>query len=274
MRALGFIGYGEVGQLFARQLRRRGGCRVAANDIKLDDAGEAAPLRAVAAQDGVSLKDSLTALVSDADIVLSAVTADAALNVAREAASAMQRGQIFFDVNSVSPATKRAAAAILSARGFDYVEGAVMAPVAGPGITVPILTGGARAAELGGVLNALGMNLRSISPEIGRASATKLCRSILIKGIEALIIDSARACRHWGVEADVFASLNASFQQADWAELATIMAARVARHGVRRAAEMREAARMLADLGANPDLAIAVADSHARHAAREGVATS
>lgn len=264
MFALGFIGYGEVGRLFAQQLRAR--CDILAHDIKLADEAAARPLREAARLAGVRLEPALSRLCAGAQIVISAVTADAAETVARNAAAQMHPGQIFFDINSVSPATKSRSAAIFAAQGVDYVEGAVMAPVNGPGIGVPILTGGGAAEKLGQRLNAMGMNLRVVSGEIGVASATKLCRSIMVKGIEALIIDSARACAYWGVGEEVFASLNFTFAHADWAQQAVAMDARVAQHGLRRAAEMREAAQMLEDMGLRPDLVRAVAASLARRA--------
>lgn len=268
IRAIAFIGYGEVGTLFARQLLAAGPVAIAAWDIKLVADETAAPMRAVAAADGVRLAADAADAARDADVVFSAVTADQAEAVARSAGDWLKPGQIFFDINSASPATKARAAAVLAEAGLDYVEGAVMAPVAIPGIRVPIFSGGQRAAALTGALNAFGMNIRAVSDTIGRASATKLCRSIMIKGIEALIIDSAAAAAQWGVSDDVFASLNATFREADWAELAPLMDQRVARHGVRRAAEMREAAAMLADMGRPGDLALAVAGAHARRAGK------
>jgi 3-hydroxyisobutyrate dehydrogenase-like beta-hydroxyacid dehydrogenase len=263
---IAFIGYGEVGRLFAAELRAGASVAVAAYDLKLDRPDEAAPFRDAASAAGVRLARDAADAAGGADVVLSAVTADHAEAVARDAVNWLKPGQIFFDVNSASPSTKTRAAAALAEAGLDYVEGAVMAPVIGPGIRVSILAGGARAAELTEGLNALGMNLRAVADSIGRASATKLCRSIMIKGIEALIIDSAAACDHWGVADDVFASLDATFKGADWAELARLMDGRVAKHGVRRAAEMREAGEMLADMGRDPELARAVAASHERRA--------
>ncbi len=264
--ALAFIGYGEVGQLFARQLLARPGVSIAAYDLKLDDRVASAPLREAAARDGVRLAADAADAARGADIVLSAVTADQAEAVARDARGWLAPAQILFDVNSASPATKSRAAEMLAGAGLSYVEGAIMAPVAGPGIGVSILAGGARVNEIETALNALGMNIRMVSERVGRASATKLCRSIMIKGIEALIIDSARASAHWGVADDVFASLDASFPGTDWAQLAQTMDSRVARHGVRRAAEMREAAAMLAEMGLDETLTQAVAAAHERRA--------
>lgn len=264
--AIAFIGFGEVGQLFARQLREETGTMVSAFDLKLDDKAAREPLVRAAEASGVRLASSAREAAAGASVVFSAVTASAAEDVARDAATWLRDDQVLVDLNSASPETKRRCAQALEEKGLAYVEAAVMAPVAQPGIRVPILTGGARAVDISERLNGLGFRARAVSDTIGRASATKLCRSIVIKGLEALMIDCARASDHWGVQEDVFASLGQTFPSVDFAALAQVMDQRVARHGVRRAAEMREAADMLADMGRAPELARAIADSHERRA--------
>jgi 3-hydroxyisobutyrate dehydrogenase-like beta-hydroxyacid dehydrogenase len=264
---LAFIGYGEVGKLFARQFLAAGAASVAAYDILFDREDVGAARRAEAAAAGVRAASSAADAAQDAQFIFSAVTADAVGDVAAQAKSYARSAQFFVDVNSASPETKRAAAKNLMAAGAHYIEAAVMAPVAPKGIATLILAGGPQAQAAAAILNPLGMAIRPIAIEYGRASATKLARSIMIKGIEALIIDSARAARAWDVQDDVFASLNETFPGVDFAALADLMAARVLQHGIRRAAEMREAADMLEDLGASADLARAVADAQERGAA-------
>jgi 3-hydroxyisobutyrate dehydrogenase-like beta-hydroxyacid dehydrogenase len=176
------------------------------------------------------------------------------------AARYLKPGQLFLDVNSASPNTKRAAASHVAASGAEFVEGAVMAAVAGPGLKVPILAGGPAAATAAQILNPLGMNLTPVATEIGRASATKLSRSIVIKGIEAILVQCVAAARSWDVEADVIASLKATYPGIDWPQQVAYAAERVGKHGLRRAQEMREAGEMLADLGLDPVLARAIAD--------------
>jgi len=264
--ALALIGYGEVGQIFAQEFRARGIKDIAVYDIVFDLApsGRHRVKRAQEAQ--VRPASSAAEAACGADIVISAVTADAAAAVAMQAAKYLQAGQIFFDINSASPATKRASARHVEAASAHFVEGAVMAPVPGRGIRVPILAGGPHAETTAQILNAMGMNIRAVSREPGRASAMKLCRSIMIKGIEALIIDCAVAASKWGVESEVFTSLAETFPATDFGLLAQTMAERVRKHGIRRAAEMREAAGMLEDLGLDGALARAVADAHERAA--------
>jgi 3-hydroxyisobutyrate dehydrogenase-like beta-hydroxyacid dehydrogenase len=192
-------------------------------------------------------------------VVISAVTAAAAGEVAAAAARYLKPGQIFLDVNSASPNTKRTASERVAAAGADYVEGAVMAAVAGPGLKVHILAGGQAAKPAAELLNPLGMNLTPVAAEIGRASATKLSRSIVIKGMEAILVQCAAAARAWGVEADVVASLKATYPGVDWPQQIEYAAERVATHGIRRAQEMREAAAMVAELGLDPALCEGIA---------------
>ncbi|MBO0766760.1 MAG: DUF1932 domain-containing protein, partial [Hyphomicrobiaceae bacterium] len=180
----------------------------------------------------------------------------------------LRPGQLFFDINSASPGTKRTAAGDVGRCGADYVEGAVMAAVAGPGLKVHILIGGKAAAVAAEILNPLGMNLTPVATEIGRASATKLSRSIVIKGIEAILVQCAAAARAWDVESDVIASLKATYPGIDWPRQVEYAAERVGKHGLRRAQEMREAAQMVADLGLDPVLARAIADVQERGAKR------
>jgi len=260
---LALIGYGEVGQLFAREFVANGAA-VSVYDIKFDDPRAREPLANTAAADRVRLASGPAAAIDGAEIVISAVTADQAVAAARAAATHLRAGQSYVDLNSVSPRTKREAAEAVAPA--DFVEFAVMAPVAGLGLASPILAGGARAEALARRLNGLGMKIEAVSPAIGVASATKLCRSIVIKGLEAIMVDLNLAAESAGVLTAVLHSLAATYPGMDWAEVARAMPKRVARHGLRRAAEMREAARMLEEMGASGAFAEAIADRHEAYA--------
>ncbi len=263
---IAFIGFGEVGKRFSRDLIANEGVCVAAYDIIAEDPARRPALEEAARGIGVTCCTSANSACHGADIVISAVTADKTEAVAADAARFLTAGQIYLDVNSASPSTKKRAAAAVNKSGASYVEGAVMAAVLQPGIRVSILAGGPAAGATAARLNKFGMNLTPVASEYGRASAIKLCRSIMIKGIEALILDCAPASRHWDVEREVFGSLAQTFPSIAWPDLAEAMAERVAKHGVRRAAEMREAAEMLAEMGREPGLVRAVADAQQRGA--------
>lgn len=264
---IGIIGYGEVGQIFARELLANGAAAVAVWDILFGTPAAAARI-ARAREIGVRIATSAADAIAGASVVISAVTADQAQAVARGAAAHLAPGQLYLDINSASPGTKVASAALIDATGAHFVEGAVMATVPGPNLKVPILGGGAKAVEAAALLNPLGMNITPVSGETGRASATKLCRSIVIKGMEALMIQCTEASSRWGVEEEVFASLAASYPGMDWKDLAVKMRGRVRQHGIRRSAEMREAAEMVAAMGLDDSLCNGIADVQAAFAGK------
>jgi 3-hydroxyisobutyrate dehydrogenase-like beta-hydroxyacid dehydrogenase len=257
---IAFIGYGEVGQLFSRQLLANAGVRIAAYDILFEDSQKGPELKRRASENGVEAAGSTAEACRGADIVISAVTADSALRAAEQAAAHLSPYQTYIDLNSISPATKRNVAEQVGRGGANFVEFAVMAPVSGPGIEVPILSGGTTAQEVSARLNELGMKIKPVSTEIGTASASKLCRSIVIKGMEALMVDFTLASERAGVMPAVLESLHASYPGMDWENIAKVMMSRVRQHGVRRAAEMREASRMITELGLDGSLASAIAD--------------
>lgn len=268
MTMLAFIGFGEVGRTFARGLLAAKSVEIAAYDLVFDDPAVRGRRIAEARELGVRVAADAADAGRDAEIVFSAVTAGSTAAVAQAAGRCLRPGQMLFDLNSASPTTKKEAAQHASAGGADYVEGAVMAAVSGPGIKVPILAGGPAAQSVAGILNGLGMNIRAAATEYGRVSATKLARSIVMKGIEAAVVESVAAARSWGVEPEVLASLQRTYPGIDWTRLAANCAERVATHGVRRAEEMREAGMMMRELGLDPGLCSAIAATQHRGAKR------
>jgi 3-hydroxyisobutyrate dehydrogenase-like beta-hydroxyacid dehydrogenase len=259
VKRIGIVGFGEAGSILGEDLAKAGS-EVSTYDILLDQASTRARMEAKAGEVGVRTVNSLSEVIAGSDLIISAVTASSAAEVAAGAASSLQRGQVFLDINSVSPATKRANAQAVEASGADYVEAAVMAPVPPQRLAVPMLLGGRRASALAEALRALGMNTTAIAEDIGIASAVKMCRSIVIKGLEALTVECTLAARQFGAEQQVLASLHNTFPHMGWAtHLPDYLVSRVAEHGRRRAAEMREVARTLADAGMQPTMASAIA---------------
>jgi len=261
-RRIAVIGFGEAGGILGRDLAQQG-IEVSTFDILLRSKKGRAAMLAKAAASGVHAKETLREAVRDAEIVISAVTASSAANVAKEAGKALGRGQFFLDINSVSPETKRRESRHFAKSEAHFVEAAVMAPVPPQRLKVPMLLGGESAAALAPRLRAIGMNATAVSDQIGVASAIKMCRSVMIKGLEALAIESLFAARRYGAEDAVLASLDASFPSMGWKDkLPEYLISRVAEHGRRRAAEMREAALAVADVGIDPLLTERTAKRH------------
>jgi 3-hydroxyisobutyrate dehydrogenase-like beta-hydroxyacid dehydrogenase len=201
--------------------------------------------------------------VSQADVVLSMVTAEQTLAAARSVASSLAPEAFFVDVNSVSPEVKQQAAGIIEARDARYVEAAVMAAFPTQRLAVPIYLGGPHAGEFLPIAHALGLHGASVfSNQIGPASAAKMCRSIIIKGMEALLLESMLAARHYGVEQVVLDSLK-DLQPSDWRAQSRYMISRALLHGRRRAEEMYEVCRTVTAAQLTPIMSTAIAERQA-----------
>jgi len=248
---IGLVGYGEVGRILAEDLRKQD-VRVAAYDIKLrsDQAGQ--PLREHARDHGVALSASHADLAAQADFIVSAVTASQAVPVAQACAGAVKQGAWFLDFNSASPGAKQRAAHLVDGGGGRYVEGAVMTSLPPYRIKVPLLLGGSGASELAPLLVELGFAARVASEKLGVASAVKMCRSVMIKGLEAMVIESFTTARAYGVEDAVLASLKETFPGIDWEKQGAYFFQRVIEHGRRRSEEVREVAETVREIGLEP----------------------
>jgi 3-hydroxyisobutyrate dehydrogenase-like beta-hydroxyacid dehydrogenase len=254
---IALIGYGEVGRILGEDLHAAGHA-VTTFDVKLGtEAG--VPVRAHAMVRGVELAESHAGAVRSAELVVSAVTASQTIAAAESCAGALRADSFFLDFNSASPAAKIAAADHVERGGGRYVEGAVMTSVPPHRIKVPLLLGGPHAEALLPQLRELGFAARVASSQLGVASATKMCRSVMIKGLEAMVIESLTSARRYGVEEAVLASLHETFPGVDWAEQAATVFQRVVKHGRRRAEEMREAAATVREAGLEPWIASAAA---------------
>jgi 3-hydroxyisobutyrate dehydrogenase-like beta-hydroxyacid dehydrogenase len=256
---IALIGHGEVGQTLATDLRSARVADISAWDC-LFPVPASAPIQAARASGHVRIASSMADALIERTIIISAVTAANCIPAAREAAASMPSGAYYFDLNSVAPATKRAAADAVEAAGGRYVEAAVMSPIGPKRIASPVLIGGNHADRFAPLAHAIGFTgIRVFDTRLGRASAAKMCRSVMMKGLEALLTEGLLAARHHGVEAAVLESLHDLLPSADWESIANYMIGRSQQHGRRRAEEMREAALAVGEAGIEPLMSLACA---------------
>ncbi|GMM93400.1 DUF1932 domain-containing protein [Qipengyuania sp. MTN3-11] len=248
MQTISFIGFGEAGQAFAADWPPML-ANARAYDVKTDSpptrAAKFADYSACAVEGCETRADAL----AGADAVFSLVTADSALAAAEAGAPHLTRGALWLDMNSVAPETKRAAAAGVERAGGRYVDVAVMAPVHPARRNVPLLVSGPHAEAGAGLLRTVGFGkVRIVDGPVGAASAIKMIRSVMVKGMEALSAECILAAEAAGVLDEVVASLEATPPES-FAQQVDYNLERMMLHGLRRAAEMEEVVKTLDGLG-------------------------
>lgn len=258
-RDVAMIGFGEAARAFAGGWGMRMAGRLATYDVKCADAASGAEMRAAAEALGLACHGEPAGALGTAAIVFCLVTADQALAAAEAAAPHLRKGTLWLDGNSCSPGSKRTAAAQVEAAGGRYVDMAIMAPVHPARHRTAALLSGPHAEDAQTVLAGLDMNVRVAGPLVGDASAIKMLRSVVIKGFEALTAECLLAAHRAGVAEAVLESLQASDAGWDWTKRGAYNLERMVVHGARRAAEMREAAAALRELGLPDRMAAATA---------------
>ena len=247
---IAFIGFGEAGQAIASGLRDEGVAQIAAWDI-LFPKPEGEKLKAAGARAGVRLAKSAADAITGSDMIISAVTAASSLDAAQSIVPHLTGHPYYLDINSVSPGRKLATEKALGGKAR-YVDVAVIAPIHPNRHQTPLLIAGPHAGAVAPLLAEMGMELKVVSDEPGKAAAIKMIRSVMIKGIEALTYECFLAAERAGLLEDVTASLKNNYPGIDWKETTTYNLERMASHGERRAAEMEESAATLRELGLNP----------------------
>ena len=208
----GFLGFGEVASRFAQRLRERG-ARVLAYDVLLDRTGGRDTLVVRAGGEPPELLP-LADVIAQAGIVLSTVTTDVALDVARNCTPLLRDTQVYVDLNASSPSIKRETATVIAASGADFVEGAILSAIGVAGADAKVLLCGARADEVTAILSRLGLNVHAYGAQIGSASSFKMLRSVFSKGLEALLIECLLAGRRAGVEQPLWQEIVATIDAA------------------------------------------------------------
>ncbi len=257
------LGFGEAAAAFVAGWREDNPDTIfKAYDIKTDhqDGSVRDGKRRDYERNNVAGCGSLVEAVEGSSLVFSLVTADQAYAAAEYAAKALGPNTFFFDCNSCAPGTKQRSAELLMKSGICYVDTAVMSPVHPKLHKSPILISGPHAEDGLEILTELGMVAQMVEGEIGRASSIKMVRSIMVKGLEALVAECVLAGHKAGVDDVVLESLEKSYPGFGWKDRAGYMFERMIVHGKRRAAEMREVAITVDDLGLNNGMARAIVD--------------
>ena len=247
--ALGFIGFGEAAYHIAKGLTGAGLTPIRAFDVMANDA-KVGPLvveRAAGAK--VELVPSLADLTTLCDIVLCATSAKYALSIAKDAATTIRPGSIYADLNSASPGTKKKIGSLMEPTGALFADVAVMELVPPHGHKVPLAVSGTGAKKFQELLSPFGMKISFINEAAGSSSALKMLRSIFMKGLTALLLETLTAGRKAGVDKEIMDSISGTINSRPLADTATMLLTRTAIAAERRVAEMGEVLDTLSEMG-------------------------
>jgi 3-hydroxyisobutyrate dehydrogenase-like beta-hydroxyacid dehydrogenase len=202
---------------------------------------------------GVSRQDDPAAAVASADIVLALVPSDDVSKALDQVLDALPRAAIYADLSTAAPRTKRELAGIAAAAGVDYVDVALMAPVPGTGLRTPALASGPAAEAFASALQPLGMPVEVAGDTAGQAAQRKLLRSVVMKGLAALLIEALQAAEAAGVRAETWDNLVAQLTAIDEGLVRRLVTGTGA-HAGRRVHEMEATVDLLTELGVEPTM--------------------
>jgi 3-hydroxyisobutyrate dehydrogenase-like beta-hydroxyacid dehydrogenase len=191
--------------------------------------------------------------VRDAHIVLSLNSAHVAPRVAGDAAAGLRSGSVFADLNTSAPDVKQKVAAAVEPAGAWFVDAAVLAPVPRRGLRTPLALAGPGRARLAGFLEPLGVPVEDAGAQPGAAAARKLLRSVFMKGLAAVVMESLEIAARAGQEEWLRGQIVDELTTADGA-LVDRLVDGTRQHAGRRLTEMLAAAGYAADLGAPADV--------------------
>ncbi len=262
MTTIAFIGYGEAGSNMAAGLAAEG-VSVRAYDLKFAIPDDMARMQAHANAHGVTLAEDVGRCVAGADAIFSLVETSSMDDAAESAVPHLVQGQLYVDMNSAGPGAKQRIDAIVANTAAGMVDAAVMADVPPTKHKTPILVSGPVAGDFVDLATDMGMNVQAVEGELGIASANKMLRSVLMKGISSLILEFGLAAEKYGVTDEILDSVGGSIGM-DLRGYAQKAGARQLQHAGRRAHEMEEVAITLKECGVDPLMTTACAEQLAR----------
>ena len=246
---LGFIGFGEAAFHISSGLQTEGLPQIFAFDVMANDAKIGSLIRERSNTAKVRLVSSLEELLRTADLVICATSAKYAVAIAREAAAFVRAGQVYADLNSSSPRVKQEIDAVIRPTGGLFVDVAVMELVPPHRHKVPMSVSGGGARRFKELLEPYGMNITYVNDRAGSSSAFKMLRSIFMKGLTALLLETLTAARKAGIDKEIMASISGTLDGQPIETLANLLLTRTAVAAERRAAEMGEVVATLQDMG-------------------------
>lgn len=250
---LAFIGFGELAQGLAKGLKQEGLENICTFDKAMSTESDTGTVMRKACQDiGVTIVNSLEDLIKGSDVIFSTVTPAAAHIVAKAAAESLQPGQIYGDLNSCTPNLKKQSMAVILPSGADYVDVGVVGGISIQGHKIPCLLCGENAASLKERMQPYGMNLEVVEGPVGTAALIKMLRSVVLKGIEALMLEMFMAAEEYGLQDTMMNSIAGTFNRGDFEKYSDMLMSTHGLHAARRSDETQMILETIKEVGVKP----------------------
>ena len=246
---LGFIGFGEVGYELAKGVKKEGLAEIFAFDPFADDAKMGALVQERAAEAGVRLISDPAELVKQADVVIAATPGSKALQAALGIIDALDKDKLYVDVSTSTAASKKKIAAAVEGKGARFVDGAMMGGLSMQHHKVPTLVSGSGSDEYIRLLTPYGMKLTKVSDNAGDAIAVKLVRSIAMKGLASLAVETLETAEKLGVTPLVLESISETLSADSFENTLDWLVTASAIHAARQVHEMRDVMTMMKEVG-------------------------
>lgn len=256
--SLGYIGFGEAAYNMGKGLKKEGFEDIRAFDVALNmDGAIKETFLNRCADAGVTVAHSAQEVVDACEVVVICVPARFTASTADGLLPFARKGQLFVDVTTALPDIKEAEAEKFVAKGAKYVDSAMLGSLVVSAHKVPMLASGDGAEEWKERMTPYAMKITLVGAgsKPGAASRIKLVRSVFMKGIEALIVETFLFARKCGIEDNILASVCNSMDKEPFKALASRMAGADLVHSERRAFEVGEAMELMKEVGVEPLIA-------------------
>ncbi len=248
-----FIGFGEAAYNISLGLASEGFTSLAAYDAFMDDPQKGKLIHQRAEEAKVPLI-SLEEACREGQFIASMNSAKVAVSVASGIIPQLKSGQVYVDLNSASPTVEEEIDRIPRAEGVLFCDAGVMGTVPGNRHKVPMFLAGSGAESFHDAFSSYGMKLTVLDAPAGGASAIKMLKSVVMKGLPQLMFESYAAAEKYGVLDTLVESLSGSLNGKTVEQLSNTFIARTMIHAERRSAEMRDVVSTLESLGVDASM--------------------
>lgn len=259
---IGFIGFGEAAYNIALGLSREGFGGIRAFDAMADHEVFGKQVHSRAAEAGVALTGTAKEVAEQSDVIFAAVPSTFTMDVCRGIVDCLNKDKLYVDVSASTPKVKKAIWALIKDTGVLFADASMLGSLPKDKHRVPMMASGNGAKRYKEVADSLGMNVTYVSEEAGAASAIKLVRSIFMKGLEALMVETFQAADAYGVSDVVADSLSTSLDGIPFKSHLDRLVTGAAIHCVRRGHELEGSMEMQADEGLTAVMSKAAREKH------------